>query len=85
MAPLATGLSNVDTFNDGAPELPIASATNTASIVVNGERITSIEQWDRLRSGVQRKVLLNRANARVIDAMYERQEHERAWRRGPRS
>jgi hypothetical protein len=51
-------------------------------INVDGKvQIMDLKSWDRLPSETQKRVLRNPANARAVDALYERQQEEQAARR----
>jgi hypothetical protein len=79
---LATGLSSQDGEEDYTPAAPL-NAQPSVGIVVNGVRITSIAQWDRLSSDAQKRVLRNPSFATVVNRMYDDQAaQQRAARSG---
>jgi hypothetical protein len=79
---IPTGLSNAD--GGGEDIRPEPQNVAPVGIVVGGTRITSVAQWDRVPSDMQKRVLRNPASARIIDSLYAQQAEECSARRAQR-
>jgi hypothetical protein len=78
---IPTGLSSLDGGEDNTPAAPL-NAAPSVGIVINGTRITSIAQWDRLSADAQKKALRNPSLAAIVNQMYDQQAQEATARRG---
>jgi hypothetical protein len=75
---IATGLSNADGGNDYTPTAPLGQTPK--GIVVDGVRVTSIAQWDKIPSSKQRRILMQPALNLIVNQMYEQQAAVRSGR-----
>jgi hypothetical protein len=78
---VATGLSNVDTFNHEMPQIVPTTVAGVKLVIDGKAQVMDLKSWDRLPSDTQKRALRNPANARAVDALYERQQEAQAARR----